>query len=245
MVRIHLQLLVSTFALFRHTLSATVGEISAASKPVDNTPNLSHNKLYKLNVNFWDTFLYPKDDVEAKKINSTIFATDVKGRIDATRTFEGQELNTEYLFGLFANLAATDSHQLSLLGVPISYEIVKFTANDYITSASTIVMFNFTSLGTVIPVEIDTWIAWNSNGEMTQYDGTFKYWQWLQDYVVSKAYVSSSLYPFCLACFRIRTEDNQDATFGRNDTFTSSERLDYRPRQADLYYAHDVLQWHE
>jgi len=46
----------------------------------------------------------------------------VQGRIDVTRTFDGRELNTEYLFGLFANVAG-DPNPFSLLRVPISYEI--------------------------------------------------------------------------------------------------------------------------
>ncbi len=58
------------------------------------------------------------------------------GRVDITRTFKGRELNTEYLFGLFANLAAAPG-QISLLGVPLSYEILRFAANQNIVSAST------------------------------------------------------------------------------------------------------------
>lgn len=106
--------------------------------------------------------------------------------MDATRTFDGRELNTEYIFGLFANLAANPD-SVSLLGVPLSYEVLKFSANDYVASASTRVMFNLTSLNLVVPIEIDTWSSWNSLGQMTQYDGIFKYWQWLQDYVIETA----------------------------------------------------------
>lgn len=73
---------------------------------------------------------------QAKSINSTILAEDVLGRIDITRTFEGRELNTEYLFGLFANIAATPN-SITLLGIPISYEIIHFAANQNIASAST------------------------------------------------------------------------------------------------------------
>ncbi|KAH8792219.1 hypothetical protein F5882DRAFT_427384 [Hyaloscypha sp. PMI_1271] len=92
----------------------------------------------------------------SKSINSTLLAEDVQGRIDITRTFDGRELNTEYLFGLFANLAA-DPHSISLLGVPISYEILYFAANEYVTSAATRFMFNFTSLGLIIPIEINSY----------------------------------------------------------------------------------------
>lgn len=181
--------LITTLALTIPILAkTTTSSVPAATltPAINNKPDFSYDQLYKLNVNFWNNFLYPADVAEAQAINSTIFATDVKGRIDATRTFDGRELNTEYIFGLFANLAATSS-SLSLLGVPISYEILKFSANKYVSSAATRVMFNISSLNLVVPIEIDTWIGWNSLGQMTQYDGTFKYWQWLQDYVVQTA----------------------------------------------------------
>ena len=63
---------------------------------------------------------------------SSLLAEDVQGRVDITRTFDGRELNTEYLFGLFANLAT--SAGFSLLGVP---ETTHFAASQNIASAST------------------------------------------------------------------------------------------------------------
>jgi len=158
---------------------------TASTLPINNEPNFTYDELYKLLANFWDNFLYPADVTQAKSINSTLFSENVQGRIDVTRTFTGRELNTEYLFGLFANLAGSSS--LSLIGVPMSYEILKFSGNSYVSSASTRLMFNISSLGLVVPVEIDTWTTWNSLGQMTQYDGIFKYWGWLQDYVTETA----------------------------------------------------------
>jgi hypothetical protein len=166
--------------------STSSSAIVTSTAIINNTPDLGYDELYKLLTNFWDNFLYPSDVTQAKAINSTIFSEDINGRIDVTRTFTGRELNTEYLFGLFANIAA-NAGQLSLLGVPLSYEITKFTANKYVSSASTVVTFNISSLGLLVPIEIDTWTAWNSAGQMTQYDGVFKYWGWLQDYVVKIA----------------------------------------------------------
>ena len=61
---------------------------------------------------------------------------NVKGRIDITRTFTGAELNTEYLFGLFANLA-TNPDTVSLLGVPVAYTIEKAASTFNSISAST------------------------------------------------------------------------------------------------------------
>jgi hypothetical protein len=183
MVRLRFPLLLTSTLALSLLASGTTSSVVSA---FEDHPNLTYDELYKLLTNFWDNFLYPADVKQAQAINSTIFAENVQGRMDATRTFNGRELNTEYLFGLFANLAATPN-SISLLGVPISYEVLKFSANRYISSAATRVMFNISSLGLVVPIEIDTWTTWNAQGQVTQYDGIFKYWQWLQDYVVETA----------------------------------------------------------
>ena len=73
---------------------------------------------------------------QAKSVNSSLLAPDVQGRVDITRTFTGQELNTEYLFGLFANIAAAPN-EFTLLGIPLAYEITHFAASQNIASAST------------------------------------------------------------------------------------------------------------
>jgi len=149
----------------------------------DSQPHFTYDELYQLQVRFYDNYIYPADVAQAQAINSTLLAEDVRGRIDITRTFEGRELNTEYLFGLFANLAANPS-AISLLGVPLSYEILHFAANEWITSSAVRLQFNFTSLNLIVPVEIDSWNTWNAAGEMTQFDVNFKYWEWMFDYVI-------------------------------------------------------------
>ncbi len=65
---------------------------------------------------------------QAKSINSSLLAPNVQGRVDMTRTFDGQESNAEYLFGLFANLAAQQNNPnaFTLLGVPTGYEIMRY-----------------------------------------------------------------------------------------------------------------------
>jgi len=60
----------------------------------------------------------------------------VQGRVDVTRTFSGAELNTEYLFGLFSNLASTPD-AFTLMGYPTSYEITHFVASQNLASSST------------------------------------------------------------------------------------------------------------
>ncbi len=109
--------------------------ISAATDS-SSQPCFTFDELYNLQKKFLDNFIFPADQAQAKSINSSLLAEDVLGRIDITRTFKGRELNTEYLFGLFANLAATPG-SLSLLGIPISYEILHFAANENVVSALT------------------------------------------------------------------------------------------------------------
>jgi hypothetical protein len=64
--------------------------------------------------------------------------------------------------------------------------------NEYITLAATRFMFNFTSFGLIVPIEIDSWNTWNKAGQVMQYDGSFKYWQWTVDYIIASRYLSTS-----------------------------------------------------
>ena len=172
-------------ALCSLALSFLGGMAQSISLPdLDSQPNYTFDELYNLQVKFFDNYIYPADVTQAMSINSTLLAENIQGRLEMTGTFNGRELNTEYLFGLFANLAA-NPNSLSLLGVPISYEILHFTADQYIASAATRLMFNITSLGVVIPVQVWTWIAWNELGEISEYDVSFRYWEWAIDYLLA------------------------------------------------------------
>ncbi|KAI4181848.1 MAG: hypothetical protein LQ346_006686 [Caloplaca aetnensis] len=169
-------------------IDSSILERQVANPPVAAEPaNFTFNELWALNKKFLDNFIYPADIKQAKAINSTLLAENVQGRIDITRTFNGRELNTEYLFGLFANLASASPGAISLLGVPLSYEVLHFAANQNVASALTRFQFNFTALNLVVPVEIDAWNTFNAQGEITQYDATFKYWQWTVDYLLQAA----------------------------------------------------------
>lgn len=115
-------------------LERDVANTSSASAA---QPTFTFAQLWDLNKQFLDNFVYPADVQQAKAINSTVFAEDVQGRVDITRTFDGRELNTEYIFGLFANLAAARPGAITLLGVPLSYEILHFAANQNVVSSLT------------------------------------------------------------------------------------------------------------
>ncbi|KAL2815056.1 hypothetical protein BDW59DRAFT_166910 [Aspergillus cavernicola] len=109
----------------------------------------------------WEHFLYPAN---LDQINATdtsclrlliMYVTadliiQVQGRVDITRTFDGHELN-KYIFGLFS-----DPDHLSLVGIPVSYNITQFAANQNISSATTVFMLNATSFNTLVPVTPST-----------------------------------------------------------------------------------------
>jgi hypothetical protein len=65
--------------------------------------------------------------------------------------------------------------------VPISYEITEFVAYDRIAAASTVVTFNATTFRRIVPVMIDTFIAWNDERKIWQYDATFRWFGYLLD----------------------------------------------------------------
>ncbi|KAL2042776.1 hypothetical protein N7G274_004535 [Stereocaulon virgatum] len=162
--------------------------------PSYNTaPHYSFDELFQLQKEFLDNFIYPANQVQAKSVNSSLLAPDVQGRVDITRTFTGQELNTEYLFGLFANIAASPD-EFTLLGVPLAYEITHFAASQNIASASTRFNFSFPLLGNlIVPVEIETWNVFDKNGKISQYDATFKWWQWTFDYLIQTAAAANKM----------------------------------------------------
>lgn len=171
------------FALF--AFLALVSSVTARGKkplrnypkPTEQSPYFTFDELYNMTTGFFDNFMYPNNAVQAKLINSTLFAEDVLGRVDVTRNFNGRELNTEYAFGLFANIAL-NPNSFTLLGVPTDYEIIHFAANQNVIALSLIIDFNITALGIVSPVEVVFWATVNSQGQVSQYDATFRYLSW-------------------------------------------------------------------
>lgn len=144
-------------------------------------PMFTFDRLWELETAFWDAFLYPQNKKQIEGNSSTVFTPDVQGRVDITRTFDGDELNREYIFGLFA-----DPNHPSLVGVPVNYSITQFTAYDNIASATTVVTFNATTFGVLVPVTIDTWIEFNENGKIAKYDAVFRWFEFLLDFLLEE-----------------------------------------------------------
>lgn len=131
-------------------------------------PHFSLEQLYKLQRSIFDNTIAP-DNV----VNSTLLNKDVRGRVDITRQFTGIELNTEYLFGLFAQINSTRS--FTLLGVPVSYDIVHFSGDRDIASAVTLMHFISDFWGP-FTLELHVWSKFNCEGQVQQYEATFRHW---------------------------------------------------------------------
>lgn len=68
------------------------------------------------------------------------------------------------------------SESLSIIGQPMDFEIIQFAAVQNIASATTRVNFTFPAFNNIsLPVVINSWTAWNSAREVTQYDVVFKW----------------------------------------------------------------------
>jgi hypothetical protein len=154
--------------------------IAAAGYGPPSAPCYTYNELYNFQINLLNNYMYPYNILQAKAINSTYLAPDVLGRVDVTTTISGQELNTEYLYGLFANLAE-NPQAISLLGFPVSYTLTHFTARRNVVSYGVIIMFNFSSLGLAQPIEIDGWTVFNDQLQVQYYDITFRWFSYLYD----------------------------------------------------------------
>ncbi|KAK7553508.1 hypothetical protein IWX49DRAFT_596595 [Phyllosticta citricarpa] len=142
----------------------------------DGRREFNYSRLYQLQDRFWHTFTY-EGEREARLINSSLLSPNIQGRVDITRVFSGQELNTEYLFGLFSNIktdATANSVAPSLFGYPTNYHIQSFAANRDVASASTIVNFTNPLLG-AFPIEILTWIQFDKDGRIKEYDATYRF----------------------------------------------------------------------
>ncbi|KAJ7293066.1 hypothetical protein C8J57DRAFT_1490531 [Mycena rebaudengoi] len=137
-------------------LSCTVAPLVLASSAMAD-PSLQ--QMLGFLQRFVHDFAYPHIIETAKNITYPGFAD---GRFDITGTFVGNELNTEYIFGLFSGLATGASVSTPLLGTPLNE-----------TLAATLSKFPLceTSIGRSPSCLCDSMFMFNDDGLVTQYDG--------------------------------------------------------------------------
>ncbi|WWD09406.1 hypothetical protein V865_007529 [Kwoniella europaea PYCC6329] len=146
---------------------------------------LSEYQVLEVVKGFADSYLAPKNIEVARSINSTLFAEDVTGTADLSTNFDGRELSTEYLFGLFVN-TADDPNDPSPFGSPISYNVTALLVQHNFISTSIKFQFHYPILNETFPIQIDAFMQVNENSEIQQYDVSFRRWAWATDDIIPK-----------------------------------------------------------
>ncbi|GMM35202.1 hypothetical protein DASC09_025270 [Saccharomycopsis crataegensis] len=216
--------------------SVTVSSASS-SKSDSCFPSNENEKLeaFTFVKKFWTSFINPTDDAEALKINSTYFTEDCKGRVSLTRDFEGDELNTEYIFGLFSNVFEV---KFRMVGIPLNYTMLNFLYDDMKAISSVNVEFYIPQADFYIPIQIDLWfVLVKTNGylQIAEYDGIFRNFD--RAYEETNAYVQEligeeygSLYPnktsleiYTGLAIESICEVHQEYCLGENQQYSSYE----------------------
>ncbi|ROW07798.1 hypothetical protein VMCG_03582 [Cytospora schulzeri] len=239
-------LALAPMALAKGLTKRSCGSNSTAPS-VDAVPNFTFDELYSLTTTFLDAYMYPNSTKQALSINSTLFSEDVIGRVDVTRVFTGRELNTEYIFGLFSQVALNPG-SFSLLGTPMSYKIVHFAANQNIAINSAIVQFYSPTMNLTYPIEIAFWATYNQAGEITQYDATFKWLQWsfdtITEVMMSKLNLTSESTAIAFATQKIAESicaTAMDSCNGTNTQYASTkECLNFLTTQVAFGNAYEL-----
>ncbi|KAJ3746211.1 hypothetical protein DFH05DRAFT_922790 [Lentinula detonsa] len=144
-------------------------------------------------------------------INNSIpspLSEDVVGRIDITTTFVGQELNTEYLFGLFVEGASENTTQL--IGTPTpSFTTQSLVIEPPVIAVSLVNTLWYPTIDSSFPLQIDLFIAFDDDMKIVSYDAILRRWSEFFNYVVP------------LLSPRIAQELNVTLDEGSNSTATS------------------------
>ncbi|ODV93213.1 hypothetical protein PACTADRAFT_61900, partial [Pachysolen tannophilus NRRL Y-2460] len=153
---------------------------------------------------FFEAFLFPNDVEQSDAINSSYIAEDCKGLVDITRKFDGVELNTEYLFGMFAIANSTEYVSFNIIGFPSSFTITEFVGNCDVAHTSAIVNFSLPFLDDyIIPIQIDATTRLNSAGQVEEYAAIFVRFEWAYN-------ITNSLYAMKLANSDVVTQEGID-----------------------------------
>ncbi|KAH8666482.1 hypothetical protein BX600DRAFT_539611 [Xylariales sp. PMI_506] len=159
-----------TFVTLLGAVLVGVSTANCQANPVYTT-----EELYNLTTTFMDNFMYPNNCAQSEAINSTLFAENVQGRIDATRDFVGVELNTEYVFGLFCNLEAAT---FNVFGTPVNYTVTQFVGQGNLAAFTAMIYFNVSSIDFVSPGTLQAYFNYDAQGRVYQYDAIFKWLDW-------------------------------------------------------------------
>ncbi|GAA5986662.1 hypothetical protein JCM11641_001355 [Rhodosporidiobolus odoratus] len=116
--------------------------------------------------------------------NTDLMAEDVVGRLDVTTTFLGQELNIEYLFGLFYNIR--DDTSTGIIGYPKSHTITSLIIEPPVAYYSAVVELEYATINRTISIQADFITAWNDDLKMISWDATLRRWSQGFRYIISQ-----------------------------------------------------------
>ncbi|KAK0187765.1 hypothetical protein F5146DRAFT_1207088, partial [Armillaria mellea] len=126
-------------------------------------------------------FIDPASIVEDGKASK--LADNVVGRVDVTTNFVGQELNDEYIFGLF--LEGSKANTTQLIPTPVAIIPQALVIEQPVVFVNFIVDFLFETVNLTLPLQIDAVIRFNdTNMTVTSYDATFRRWSQAWDYFI-------------------------------------------------------------
>ncbi|KAK4703616.1 hypothetical protein P7C70_g2598, partial [Phenoliferia sp. Uapishka_3] len=114
--------------------------------------------------------------------NSPALAQDVVGRIDITSTFVGQELNTEYLYGLFWTAAQTTT--TTLIPYITSQSIQALVIEPPLVYTSVIVQAGYPTINFSLPVQLDLTLNFDNDLLIQSYDVVNRRFAQAIDYIL-------------------------------------------------------------
>lgn len=122
---------------------------------------------------FQTGFLNPAPILAA--LESPALAKDVVGRVDITTTYVGNQLNTEYLYGLWLGITE-ETNITSLIGAPVNQTVQTLLIEPPLVFVSTITDLAYPSINLTLPIQIDAILRFNDALKIESYDITFRRW---------------------------------------------------------------------
>jgi hypothetical protein len=66
----------------------------------------------------------------------------------------------------------------NVLGAPLNYTFTQFVAQGNLVSNTVLINFNLSSLNLISPIQIQSYINFDADGKISQYDAVFKWLDW-------------------------------------------------------------------
>ncbi|KAK0187763.1 hypothetical protein F5146DRAFT_1104650 [Armillaria mellea] len=130
---------------------------------------------------FGQDFVNPAPIVEQG--HASTLADNVVGRIDITTNFVGQELNIEYLYGLFLEGASANTTQL--IGTPVTTVPQALVVEQPVVFVSFITDLLFPKVNLTLPLQIDVILRFDDETmKVTSYDASLRRWSEFWDYYI-------------------------------------------------------------